>query len=82
MCVFGGPGAGMLEGGSEAELIDQTTEILLDAYCLSKPPTSSFEFPVTFTSPKMLIRHPILDMLVDHDRISIWIENDQAGRSG
>lgn len=46
---FGEPTGALLEGEGQVEVIDQTIEIVVDAYCLTKPPTYSFSFPVTFT---------------------------------
>jgi hypothetical protein len=46
---FGEPTDALLKGEGFVEVVDQTIEIFVDAYCLSKPPTYSFSFPVTFT---------------------------------
>ena len=46
---FGEPTDALLTGEGFVEIVDQMIEIFVDAYCLSKPPTYSFSFPVTFT---------------------------------
>lgn len=46
---FGEPTDAMLIGQSEVQVVDNTIEISVDAYCLSHPPTFSFSFPVYYT---------------------------------
>ena len=46
---FGEPTDALLIGGSEVQVVDNTIEIFVDAYCLSHPPTYSFSFPVYYT---------------------------------
>ncbi|MCP4142267.1 MAG: hypothetical protein GY755_18685 [Chloroflexi bacterium] len=50
---FGEPTDALLKGKNQVQVIDDTIEIFVDAYCLSKPPTYSFSFPVYYTYNEM-----------------------------
>ncbi len=51
--AYGEPTDALLKGEGPVQVIDQTIELFVDAYCLTKPPTYTATFLVTFTYNEM-----------------------------